>query len=115
MPPKFNYFKDEEIQGLDPELVAKLDWARARSGVPFIITSGKRSPEDNKRVSGVDDSAHMRGLAVDLRCASSEDRYRMLQALFLVGFRRIGLYDKHLHVDLDPNLPQDVTWVGLSH
>lgn len=115
MPPKPTYFKPEEIEGLDAELVAKLDWARGRSGVPFIITSGKRSPEENERVMGVDASAHMKGLAVDLRCSDSQARYKMLNALFLSGFKRLGVYDKHIHADLDSSLPQEVVWVGLSH
>lgn len=115
MPPKPTYFKPEEIEGLDAELVAKLDWARGRSGVPFIITSGRRTPEDNERVMGVDASAHIKGLAVDLRCSDSTARYKMLQALLLVGFKRLGVYDKHLHCDLDPDLPQEVVWIGVSH
>lgn len=115
MPPKPHYFTEAEVEGLDSELVAKLDWARGRAQVPFIITSGKRSPAENERVMGVDASAHIKGLAVDLRCADSPTRYRMLQALILAGFKRIGIYDKHLHVDLDESLPQEVAWVGVSH
>jgi zinc D-Ala-D-Ala carboxypeptidase len=115
MPPKPHFFTDAEIEGLDSELVAKLDWARGRSGVPFVITSGKRSEDHNETVGGVKDSAHTRGLAVDLRCADGEVRYKMLNALFLAGFKRIGIYDKHIHADLDPSLPQEVAWVGISH
>lgn len=115
MPHVPHFFKPEEIEGLDPELVAKLDWARGRSGVPFVITSGKRSPEENERVMGVDASAHIKGLAVDLRCDNSPDRYKMVQALILAGFRRIGVYNAHLHCDLDTDLPQDVMWQGISH
>lgn len=115
MPPKYNYFKPEEVIGLDCELVAKLDWARGRAGVPFVITSGKRTVEENTKAGGVSESAHMKGLAVDLRCADSNARYCMVQALVLVGFKRIGLYTKHLHCDLDPTLPQEVIWMGESH
>lgn len=115
MPPKYTYFTPEEVEGLDAEFVAKLDWARGRSGVPFIITSGKRSPAENERVGGVDASAHVKGLAVDLRCADSQNRFKMMNALLLAGFKRLGIYDKHLHVDLDASLPQEVIWVGVSH
>lgn len=115
VPPKPTFFTQAEIEGLDTELVAKLDWARGRSGIPFIITSGRRTPEENERAMGVDASAHIKGLAVDLRCSDSESRYKMLNALFLAGFKRLGVYDKHIHADLDPGLPQDVCWVGVSH
>ena len=115
MPPKPNFFSEQEIQGLDPELVAMLDWARGRAQVPFIITSGKRSDDHNEAVGGVKDSAHTRGLAVDLRCADGNTRYKMLNALFLAGFKRIGVYDKHLHVDIDKTLAPEVVWVGVSH
>jgi zinc D-Ala-D-Ala carboxypeptidase len=115
VPPKPRYFKDAEIEGLDAELVAMLDWARGRSGVPFVITSGKRTPEQNERAMGVDASAHIKGLAVDLRCDNSPDRYKMVQALLLAGFKRIGVYNAHVHVDRDPDLPQEVCWIGVSH
>lgn len=112
---KPNFFTKEEVEGLDPEFVAKLDWARGRAGVPFVITSGKRTPEENERVTGVDASAHIKGLAVDLRVTDSIQRKKMVHALLLAGFNRIGIYDKHCHVDVDPDLPQDVMWVGVSH
>lgn len=115
VPPKPHWFSASEIIGLDTELVAKLDWARGRAGVPFVITSGKRTPEENERVMGVEASAHIKGLAVDLRCSDSVSRYKMLNALLLVGFKRLGVYDRHVHVDLDPDLPQEVVWVGISH
>ena len=113
VPPKPNFFTEEEVSGLDAELVAKLDWARGRAGIPFIITSGKRTPEQNAAAGGVSDSSHVRGLGVDLRCQNSQDRYKMLNALFLAGFKRIGVYaaDGHIHVDSDPSLVQDVFWV----
>lgn len=108
-------FDEAEVEGLDKELVAKLDWARSRAGVPFLITSGKRLPDQNDSVGGVKDSAHLRGLAVDLRCSEAGPRFRMVQALLLAGFKRIGVYDRHVHVDLDDTLPQEVMWIGESH
>lgn len=112
---RWRYFTDEEVKGLDTECVAKLDWARGRAGVPFIITSGFRSPEDNERVMGVEGSAHTKGLAVDLRVQDSHTRYRIIQALILSGFNRIGIYTNHIHADTDLSLPQEVMWTGISH
>jgi hypothetical protein len=39
----------------------------------------------------------------------------MLVGLVRVGFRRIGIYDHHCHVDCDDSLPQNVVWTGVSH
>lgn len=110
---QYNFFRDNEIVGLDKELVAMLDWARGRSGVPFIITCGLRTADENAGVGGVQDSAHLRGLGVDLRCESSHERFKIVQALLLAGFKRIGVYakDGHIHADRDPSLPQEVFWV----
>lgn len=111
---KFTHFKDDEVKGLDQELVAMLDWSRGRAGVPFIITSGLRTLEHNTTVGGVQDSAHLRGLGVDLRVTDDRERFKMVQAMFLAGFKRIGIYDKHVHCDRDASLEQEVMWTGVS-
>jgi zinc D-Ala-D-Ala carboxypeptidase len=111
------FFTPEEVAGLNPELVEALDRARGFAKQPFIITSGLRDPAHNAEAGGVSNSTHCKGLAVDLRCEGSRSRFRMVSALILAGFRRIGVYDRHLHVDLGPegDYPQDVMWTGVSH
>lgn len=113
--PKYNFFSDDEVHGLDPELCAMLDWARGRAGVPFKITRGLSTPEHNEDIGGVKDSAHLKGLGVDLACSDSVSRFKMVQALLLAGFKRVGVYDKHIHADRDETLPQMVLWMGVSH
>lgn len=110
-----NYFKPEEVEGLMPELVDKLNTARHVAGVPFIITSGKRSSDQNERAMGVDGSAHVTGLAVDLRVSDGSKRFAIVRGLLAAGFVRIGVYTKHIHCDLDQNKPSNVMWVGESH
>lgn len=105
------YFKPWEVEGLDQELCSMLDHARALAGIPFIITSGLRTIEANSEIPGsVRDSSHITGNAVDLGCAFSSDRIRMVRALLQVGFVRIGIYRGHLHVDNSLTLPQNVMW-----
>ena len=89
--------------------------ARNKADIPFTITSGKRSSDINEQAGGVQDSSHISGKAVDLACADSPDRFKMVSALLAVGFRRIGIYEKHCHVDVDETKPQDVAWIGTSH
>lgn len=110
-----NYFKPEEVEGLLPELVDKLNSARHVAGVPFIITSGKRSIDENERAMGVDASSHLKGLAVDLRVTGDDTRYLMVKGLFAAGFTRIGVYNAHIHADLDPDKNAQRLWVGVSH
>jgi hypothetical protein len=104
------HFRPNEIVGLDPVLVEMLDEAREVSAIPFFITCGFVT-EQGLHVSG---SAHLRGKAVDLRCAYSNLRFLIVTALLSAGFKRIGLYDRHIHADIDTTLPQDVIWVGTS-
>ena len=108
------HFSDEEVVGLRPELVEKLDQARGYARVPFIITSGYRPPEVNAAVGGVEDSEHETGEGVDLACSDSRTRHQMLPALYLVGFSRIGVYDRHIHAGISKTKPQKVTWWGTS-
>lgn len=112
---RWNYFLEEEVAGLDCEFVAKLDMARHMAGTEFIITSGKRTPEHNEGINGVEDSSHLTGLAVDLACSLSGNRFKIVSALLKVGFKRIGIYDKHIHVDDDKEKAEGVIWIGMSH
>lgn len=120
----YKYFSDGEVEGLDKELCARLDMARDKAGVPFRITSGKRTPEQNARLTGaVSDSAHLTGLAVDLATGDDHTKNRMMYGLISSGLAdRIGEYfsvdptnpnrliPHHLHIDIDTTKPQQVTW-----
>jgi zinc D-Ala-D-Ala carboxypeptidase len=108
------YFTDEEVRGLNPKLVEMLDKARKAAGVPFIITSGYRSPRQNQSAGGAKDSAHEYGLAVDLRAPNDGYGKQVAFGLGRAGFIRVGFYDKHCHADIDETKPQ-VTWTGISH
>ena len=79
-----------------------LDAARGRAGVPFVINSGYRTPERNKAVGGVKDSAHLGGWAADIRCRDESEQKIICAALYACGFRRFGLARTFVHVDNDP-------------
>lgn len=108
--PTYKYFKPNEITGLKPELVQKLDEARGLAGVPFPIGSGLRTPDKNAAVGGVENSAHLTGEAADIRCTDSVKRLKMLKAFLQVGFTRIGIGKDFIHVDISKTLPQNVIW-----
>jgi len=90
------------------EFLHKLDEARELAGVPFIITSGYRTPQHNLDVGGRVGSSHIKGLAVDISCDNSGHRERILTALIQVGFRRIGIAKSFIHTDLDHDKPNAI-------
>jgi uncharacterized protein YcbK (DUF882 family) len=95
----------------DDGLLVLLDKARELAGVPFVVESGIRCPEHNAEVGGVDSSAHIWGLAVDIRAMDSVTRYKVLRAMFDVGFKRIGIGANFIHVDTDSSKGQEVCWL----
>lgn len=90
--------------------IQMLQQARCKAGVPFKINSGYRTLAHNKKVGGVSNSAHTLGVACDIKCENSQDRYLIVKALLEVGFTRIGVYETFIHCDIDPTKPQKVIW-----
>jgi len=95
---------------MSAELLERLDEARERAGIPFVLSSAFRCPAHNRAVGGVSDSAHTKGMAVDIVCRNSQTRFAILKALLDAGFHRIELAPTWLHVDVDPDKTQDVAF-----
>jgi len=110
----YRYFKEDEFDHPDRihhELLARLDLARAQAQVPFVVTSDYREPVEGEK------SAHHIGKAVDIACTDGKTRDRILKGARYAKFRRIGIYDKHIHLDVATEadgFPVDVTWWGKS-
>jgi zinc D-Ala-D-Ala carboxypeptidase len=98
---KYKNFSDLEVKGLDHDFVVLLDKARDIAGIPFVINSGFRTPEHNKKVGGVADSAHLSGKAVDLRARNGEETYAIIKSAMDVGIKRIGINRASQFVHLD--------------
>lgn len=96
------------IADLNKNLMTMIDDAREYAGIPFSITSGHRSIEHNKKVGGVKDSAHLSGLAVDIKATTGEDKLIIVGALLKAGFERIGVSWKgnFVHADIDKSKPK---------
>lgn len=90
------------------KLVFMLDLARSLAGVPFNISSGYRCKKHNSQVGGVKNSAHLIGLAVDIEVANNLVRLKILRALVIVGFNRIGISKGFIHVDIDKSKPDNI-------
>jgi hypothetical protein len=108
----FNEKDDPNMIGLNPKLMSMLDRARALADIPFIIVSGVRTPEHNKLVGGVVNSAHLTGDGADLQCSDSCNRFIMIRALIIVGFKRIEICKGHIHIDIDETKDQNVIFLG---
>lgn len=104
-------FTQSEAQGLTDELLVKLQAVRYEAGVPMFVTSGYRHG---------DDGAHGSGEAVDISDngvgeeVGSRWRFLVVKAALSVGFNRIGVYDRHIHLDVSQDLDQSVMWWALS-
>lgn len=110
------YFTDDEVKGLDPGHVKMLDAMREAAGIPIILTCTVRTPAENALLPDADpNSAHLRGLASDIRCHDSSPRYKLLKGAIAAGFRRIEIGTAHIHVDNDLLKPQEVCWLGKSN
>ena len=119
------YFKLEEFSSSDepgsgknihPILVKMLDELREKVGGPITISSGYRTRALNdklvKNKSGaVQDSAHCKGYACDLYCPDSLYRFKLVSKALEIGFLRCGIGSTFIHVDMDPDKPQQVMWL----
>ena len=112
VPSDLNYFTEEEFDHpdkMDETFLRWLDTARAIADIPFHITSDWRDADRSK--------SHHLGKAVDIACGDSSSRWIIVDALIATGFKRIGIYDRHIHVDdntIEDGFPQNVMWVGKS-
>ena len=112
----FNYseFDSPDVQGsgqlMDKILLEMLDEARDRFDGPIHINSGFRTPAHNEAVGGTENSSHLKGLAVDIACNNSADRFDLINCLLYVGFNRIGVAKTFIHVDIDFDKAQGVIW-----
>jgi len=96
---------------MDPQFLTMLDRARGNAGTPFYINSGFRCPKHNAEVGGKPDSAHLFGLAADIRCKGSRARFKILDGLLMAGFDRIGIANTFIHADNHKGKHPMVCWL----
>lgn len=88
------------------------DYSTFSKDKPLIlrVTSARRSPEKNSRVGGVENSAHLSGLAIDLSCTNSILRKLLIASAVDAATPRIGIGKNYLHFDWDVEKPSCI-WV----
>jgi uncharacterized protein YcbK (DUF882 family) len=115
---KIPHFKQNEFtckcgcehNNISHDLVERLNQARYIAQTPFKINSACRCAKHNHTVNGSVGSAHLKGKAVDIHIDSSSSRFKILQALTACGFKRLGVYENFIHVDIDESKTKNVIW-----
>ena len=102
-----NYFTEKEIncrcgcgKTLDKDFLDKLNKARERADIPFVINSGARCEEYNKKVGGVKNSDHLYGCAVDIAYTNNRAFYRIVKSCIDEGIDRFVFYKGFVHCGL---------------
>ena len=113
------YFSEKEfnrctpscsLQDMDRAFMWILDAIREEAGIPLILSCAFRSKEYDKSWGRSGNSAHTKGLAVDIKCNSSATRMKIVAAAIMVGIDRIGIGKDFVHLDYDRSLPRNVMW-----
>lgn len=103
-------FPSCSISDMDSEFMELLDKLRETAGIPLVINCAYRSKEWDKKKGRSGNSAHTKGVAVDIRCNDSSNRFKIIKAAVELRIPRIGIDSSFIHIDNDPTLPQNVIW-----
>lgn len=106
--------RDEVGSGsnMDKDFLLTLSSIRKELNRPMIVNSGYRTKAHNERVGGSPDSAHTKGLAVDIHVLDNTFRYNLIRIAMKHGINRIGVYRTFIHLDMDSSKPSNVIWYG---
>lgn len=96
---------------MSPVFMSMINQARATAGIPFAVNSAYRCPEHNVEVGGKATSSHIFGMAMDIACSNSRDRFLIVAALIKAGFNRIGIAKTFIHADIDGTKDREVVWL----
>ncbi len=114
----YSIFDSPDVKGsgncISHRLVYKLKLLEARTGYPIFnwINSGVRTPYWNQKVGGVSNSSHKvpNCTAVDIKANTIEVRDTLVMVAKEIGFRRIGVGNTFVHLDVDPSKRQNIAW-----
>ena len=94
----------EIIQKINMELINKIIDLENRLQKHVIITSGRRCIPYNSSIGGYVDSPHITGLAADIR-VEGIPILELAKICVDIGFKRVGIYPNHVHVDMIDPIP----------
>ena len=95
---------------MDAAFLAKMDEVREVAGIPLVLNSAFRTQAWERAHGRSGTSSHCKGLAVDIRCNTYANRWRIVTAAIFCGIRRIGIGKTYVHLDIDTSKQQGVIW-----
>ena len=99
---------------IDPTLVKMLRALEKETGYPVLknINSGVRTVKRNASAGGVKNSAHIitRCKGVDIGIRNAALKKKLVYAAKRIGFKRIGIANTFVHLDVDETKRQYVAW-----
>lgn len=90
------------------EFLSQIWYAQCHYGGFFKINSGYRSLEWEKSRGRGGTSSHTKHCAVDIGFTDHADRLKIVSALLIAGFKRIGIAKTFIHVDSDLDKPSSL-------
>lgn len=96
---------------VNQRLVSILEGVREALNKPIVINSGCRCEKQNAEAGGKPNSAHLTGEAVDIKCSTSNYRFKLIHEFLYIGVRRIGIGKGFVHIDVSETLPQNQIWI----
>jgi hypothetical protein len=98
------------LQDMDPEAMARFDRVREYAGIPLVINSAYRTPAWDRSKGRSGTGAHTEGVALDFKCNTSENRYKIDDALSKEGCTRKGIAKTFIHADFSKTNPPRQLW-----
>lgn len=117
---KSKYFAPKEFKNCTPScsiddmaqgFLNTMDALREKAGIPIVINCAYRSQEWETKHNRPGTSSHCKGIAVDIRCNSLQNRFKIVSAALAIGIRRIGIAPTYIHIDGDNQKSRDVMWI----
>ena len=98
------------VMGMDQEFMDILEAVRKEYGKPMKLNSSFRCHKHNEAIGAKSSSSHCLGVAVDIDCDFSRQRFDLIRHL-LKHVTRIGIGEGFIHADNDlANKSANVIW-----
>lgn len=97
---------------MDEHFMEMLDSLRKGVNQPLYVNSGYRCTKHDLEEGG--GGNHSQGKAADLQCFDSQLRFQILKYAVLLGFKRIGIAGRFIHLDMcgeKEGKPTEVIWL----
>ena len=85
---------------MHPDFLKAIDDLREVCGFPFVLTSAYRAKTHPAERNKPNPGMHTKGLAADIKCTGSYERYKILKHALAAGFTGIGIGKDFIHLDI---------------